>query len=46
MGVERQILKTPDKTSNEEHETVFPKRMIVFILLLSVILLFLLLFKN
>ncbi|MBT2561674.1 hypothetical protein J7E57_10680 [Pedobacter sp. ISL-64] len=46
MKVENKTLKTSDKTGNEARENVFPKRMILFILVLSAILMILVLFKD
>jgi len=46
MRVEKKILKASDKAGRGETETVFPKGMILFILLLSAILMFLILLKN
>jgi hypothetical protein len=46
MKVEKKTLETSDKTGNELCESVFPKRMILFILVLSAILMILILFKD
>jgi len=46
MKVEKKTLKTSDKNGNEARESVFPKRMILFILVLSAILMILILFKD
>jgi len=46
MKVEKKTLKASDKTGNEVCESVFPKRMILFILVLSAILVLVILFKD
>jgi hypothetical protein len=45
MNIEKKALNTSDKTGNEEEESIFPKRMIFFILVLSAVLMTLILFS-